>query len=162
MPKDIRLGIGNYRFPDRCVSCGAEPDVAFPIECTRGFDMILLKVWSEFEFEVPCCEECAARRQKLGILIYVGAIAGTFGILFGMFALEPVFKAWGIRDTWLLLTLAGFLGGVYFVRNWLTPVLDANLLGVRGVQLEKQDFAILRFRDEQFALETESMRFEDA
>jgi len=162
MAKELRLPTHTTRFPGRCVNCGATAETTVPIECVTGVDMILIKVWRWHEFEIPCCADCKTRRRTLGVLFTIASIQSVIACLLGMLTLEPYFAAHGLRDTWLLLTLGVFLATVYFARNWLRPILDAWLMGVSGVRLDKDGFAVLRFRDAVFAAETEKIRWDDA
>jgi hypothetical protein len=77
----------------------------------------------------------------------------VFGVFIGMFSLEVFFTIWGQRDLWLWLTLGTFLVVLYFARNWPPPMLDASLLGVRGVRLTRTGIGTLQFRDREFARE---------
>ncbi len=74
-----------------------------------------------------------------------------------MCELEPLFTRMGQRDLWLWLILGTTAGSLYLCRNWLTPVLDAAFLGVRGVRLTKTGIGTLKFRDRDFAIESESL-----
>jgi hypothetical protein len=67
----------------------------------------------------------------------------VFGVFIGMFSLVGFFTRWGQRDLWLWLTLGTFLVVLYFARNWPAPLLDASLLGVRGVRLTRTGIGTL-------------------
>lgn len=149
------------RFPRRCVNCGASPDTTVTVDCSTGVDLVFVKFSRWHEFSLPVCSSCKTRRRGAGVLCAVLSIVAVFGSLLGMFALEPIFKSWGQRDVWLLLTLGVFLAVLYFVRNWVSPVLDARLLGVRGVRLTKQGMGSLRFRDDEFGAEAAALVQED-
>ena len=153
MSKAVDFPVDQARFPQRCVSCGATPDTTVAVDCTRGVDLLFVQFCHWHEFALPSCSSCKARRKRAGILFGGLSFFAVVGVLLGMFALEPHFKASGQRDLWLWLTLGAFCSAVYFARNWVSPLLDARLLGVRGVRLTRSGIGTLQFRDHDFATE---------
>ena len=157
MPTAIDFPVDQAKFPQRCVGCGATPDTTVSVDCIRGLDLLLIQFCHWHEFALPSCSSCKARRKRAGILFGVLSFFATLGVLFGMFALEPLFEASGQRDLWLWLTLGTFCVAVYFARNWVSPLLDAWLLGVRGVRLTRSGIGTLQFRDRDFAAEAAAL-----
>jgi hypothetical protein len=142
------------------VNCGIATDTTIAVECTSGVDFVLIKIWRWHEFDMPVCSSCKARRRNIGAVLTILSIVAVFGLLFGMFALEKYFVGWGQRNLWLWLTIGSFFASVYLARNWVSPLSDAWLLGVRGVRLTKGGIGTLKFRDHEFATEAARLTHE--
>lgn len=153
MSTAIDFPVDRARFPNRCVSCGVSSDTTVTVECTSGVDLVFIKFWRWHDFALPCCSTCKARRKRAGVVFSVLSLLAVFGVLIGMFSLAGFFTRWGQRDLWLGLTLGTFWFVLYLARNWPAPLLDASLLGVRGVRLTRTGIGTLQFRDREFARE---------
>lgn len=157
MSTSIDFPTGAARFPQRCVRCAASADTTIAVECTSGIDLVVFKYWRWHDFPLPCCSPCKSRRRWAGVLFHILGLLAVCGVFCGMCELEPLFTRMGQRDLWLWLILGTTAGSLYLCRNWLTPVLDAAFLGVRGVRLTKTGIGTLKFRDRDFAIESESL-----
>lgn len=117
-------------FPQRCVGCGGAARTAIYVECSSGVDLVVVSAHRFVLFSVPVCWPCGIRRRLVGALAVCAAIAISLGSLLGIFFLDPILIAWNIRGWWPPFVLAMFSAfTVYFARNWLSPTLDAALLG---------------------------------
>jgi len=152
----LDLPISWVHFPQRCVNCGSLPETTVEVECSRGIDLLIFKYQKYFNFLLPVCFPCKKRRRVAGFASAIVLVAAFLGYLAGMFALESVFERWGQRELWAFLFMAIFLAAIYLARNWVTPLLDAWFLGVRGGNLSKSGVGTLWFRDRDFADRTEA------
>ena len=157
MSTSIDVPTGAATFPQRCVRCAAAADTTVAVECTSGIDLVFFKYFRVHDFPLPCCSICKTRRRWAGVLFHILGLLAVVGVFCGMCHLEPLFTRMGQRDLWLRLILGTTLGSFYLCRNWLTPMLDAALLGVSGVRLTKTGIGTLKFRDRDFATEAESL-----
>jgi hypothetical protein len=91
----------------------------------------------------------------LGILFKIAAPVVLLGGLIAAFSAEQHIPK-EYQRTWTLGWTAAFFAGAYFSRNWLQAVIDANWMGICGLRLHSDD-ALVRIRDDQFAMETEML-----
>lgn len=138
-------------FPRCCVSCGAPQQTTITVECTSGIDLLFLKVWRHRDFRLPVCYSCKVQRTAAGVASFFICVAAMFAAPVAGYAAGNVLAA-----TWpLVLGLAGGLAAIYFFRNWASPLLDAWLLGVRGLSVTETGVATLRFKDVGYATEAQ-------
>lgn len=143
-------------FPQRCVHCGGEPEIATTIRATRGIDLVIISWGNEVSLDIPTCRRCRRRRRIAGLLSIPAFVIVFMLLLIAVPRLEQsVFVS---RAMILVLVVGLIVVFPRFVGNRRSGWLDAWLLGVRAVKLTKSPPTVtLVFRDRLYAHEAETL-----